>query len=404
MRESYDYVIVGAGFSGLVLAERLGAQGHRCLVVEKRDHIGGNCHDRTDRNGLLYHVYGPHYFRTNSAAVRDYLSRFTEWREVDYRAKVFARDRYWSFPVNLNTYRQLTDNPGATENEFKAYLAAHALPIANPANSKEAILASVGEELYDLFFRGYTAKQWGRPAEALDPSVCRRIPWRSIVDERYFTDEFQALPKHGYHRLFENLFAASGAALRLETDYRDFLPFVDYRHLIYTGPVDEYFGHCYGHLPYRTVKFNLEERRSDHLPNGLLQPALQINYPGSEAYTRTVELKHISGQVSAYSNIVREYSEEYRAGYNDPYYPVPGKESQSLIERYRELVDQQTHVTFIGRLAQYRYLNMDQVVAAALHTADKLQVEGPAPSDRKAVVSGTGGYKSALTRAVLTPA
>jgi len=377
MPELYDYVIVGAGFSGLVLAERLGSLGNRCLVIEKRNHIGGNCHDRTDRNGLLYHVYGPHYFRTNSEQVRTYLSRFTEWREVQYRAKVFTRDTYWSFPVNLATYRQLSRNPAAAESDFKRYLAENVVPIASPANSKEAILATVGEELYDLFFKGYTAKQWGRPAEALDPSVCRRIPWRSTVDERYFLDEFQALPKHGYHRLFESMLEASGADLRLETDYREILPYLRCRHLIYTGPIDEYFDHCYGHLPYRTVRFNLEEHSVRHRPDGFLQPALQINYPGAEPFTRTVELKHITGQVSAYSNLVREYSEEYRAGQNEPYYPVPGQESQALIERYRELANRESGVTFLGRLAQYRYLNMDQIVAGALHTFDKLRSSPP---------------------------
>lgn len=398
MRESFDYVIVGAGFSGLTLAERLGSTGHRCLVIEKRDHIGGNCHDRTDRNGLLYHVYGPHYFRTNSAKVRDYLSRFTEWRQVDYRAQVFTRDRYWSFPVNLKTYRQLSSNPAATEDDFKRYLAAKIQDIPNPANSKEAILASVGEELYELFFKGYTQKQWGRPAEALDASVCRRIPWRSNVDERYFLDEFQALPAQGYHRLFERLAEASGAEIRLETDYRDLLPYLHYKHLIYTGPVDEYFGHRYGHLPYRTVRFRLEERSAEHQPNHLLQPALQINYPGSEPFTRTVELKHITGQTSRYSNLVREFSEEYRFGYNDPYYPVPGPESQALIERYRELADRETGVTFIGRLAQYRYLNMDQIVAGALHTFSQLAATGPSPSGPNKVTVGYSPEPATATR------
>jgi len=374
MRDSYDYLIVGAGLSGLVLAERLGSLGRSCQVVERRNHIGGNSHDRKDANGLFFHVYGPHYFRTNSELVRTYLSRFTGWNDAKYRVNVFAGGTYWSFPINLGTFRQFSRNPAATEDDFKQYLARSAVPIASPANSKEAILAAVGAELYEFFYKGYTQKQWGRPAEALDPSVCRRIPIHTGLDERYFRDEFQALPKFGYNAMFEAIVEASKAEVRLETDYRDILPRVRYRHLIYSGPLDEYFNCRFGPLPYRTARYALEELSADQVPaGGFVQPVLQVNYPGPEPFTRTVELKHVTGQVSGCSNLVREFPSEYKPGESDPNYPVPGPESDSLAERYRDLADREAGVTFIGRLAQYRYLNMDQVVGAALHTFDKIR-------------------------------
>jgi UDP-galactopyranose mutase len=373
MRDSYDYLIVGAGLSGLVLAERLGSIGRSCLVVERRDHIGGNCHDKKDRNGLFYHVYGPHYFRTNSELVRTYLSRFTEWNDAKYRVKVFTGGTYWSFPINLGTFRQFIRNPAATEEDFKAYLARSAVPFPSPANSKEAILSAVGKDLYELFYRGYTEKQWGRPVEALDASVCRRLPIHTGLDERYFKDEFQALPKLGYDPMFQRMLEESGADLRLETDYRDVVKGVTHRHLIYSGPLDEYFDCRFGPLPYRTARYALEEIGEGDVPEGgFVQPVLQVNYPGPEPFTRTVELKHVTGQVSRSSNLVREFPSEYRPGESDPNYPIPGAESDSLAARYRELAEREPKVTFIGRLAQYRYLNMDQVVGAALHTFDKM--------------------------------
>ncbi|HEY1764892.1 MAG TPA: UDP-galactopyranose mutase [Opitutaceae bacterium] len=377
MRDSYDYLIVGAGFSGMVLAERLGSLGRSCLIVERRNHIGGNCYDRKDRNGLFFHVYGPHYFRTNSELVRTYLSRFTQWNDAKYRVNVFAGGTYWSFPINLGTFRQFSRNPAATEDDFKAYLAKSAVPISHPANSKEAILALVGVELYEFFYKGYTEKQWGRPAEALDASVTRRLPIHTGLDERYFRDEFQALPRDGYLAIFEALLVASKADLRLETDYREILPKVRYRHLIYSGPIDEYFDCRYGALPYRTAEYRLEELGADQVPaGGFIQPVLQVNYPGPEKFTRTVELKHVTGQVSPCSNLVREFPAEYRPGESDPNYPVPGPESEALVGRYRELAEREPNVTFIGRLAQYRYLNMDQIVGAALHTFDKMTARG----------------------------
>ena len=373
MRDRYDYLIVGAGLSGLVLAERLGSLGRSCLVVERRNHIGGNCHDRRDKNGLFYHVYGPHYFRTNSELVRAYLSRFTDWTDAKYRVNVFTRGRFWSFPINLGTFRQFSGNPAATEADFKGYLERSALPIASPANSKEAILSAVGPELYELFYRGYTEKQWGRPAEALDASVCRRSPIHPGLDERYFKDEFQALPRDGYQPMFERMLEASKADLRLETDYRDVVKGVPHGHLIYTGPIDEYFDCRYGPLPYRTARYALEEIDAANVPaGGFVQPVLQVNYPGPEAFTRTVELKHVTGQSSRHSNLVREFPSEYRPGESDPNYPIPGAESDDLASRYRGLAEKVQGVTFIGRLAQYRYLNMDQVVGAALHAFDKM--------------------------------
>ncbi|HEY9155797.1 MAG TPA: UDP-galactopyranose mutase, partial [Opitutaceae bacterium] len=213
-------------------------------------------------------------------------------------------------------------------------------------------------------------KQWGRPASRLDASVCRRIPVRTNLDERYFQETFQALPCRGYTAMFENMIESARFDLKLGIDYREVLPFIERDHLIYTGPLDEYFNCQWGRLPYRSLRFNLEE--ISNVSGGFAQPVLQINYPGSEEYTRTVEVKHITGQKSRHTNIVREYSQEYKAGESEPYYPVPGPESQALAERYRRMADQEPNVTFIGRLATYRYLNMDQVVAAALHTAEKL--------------------------------
>jgi len=372
MSDHYNYVIVGAGLAGIVSAERLSSAGHSCLVLERRNHIGGNCYDCKDGNGLLYHAYGPHYFRTNSSEVRAYLDRFTEWREVVYKVRVQTRNKLWSFPVNLGTYRQMVDDPLATESQFQKYLDTARVKIAEPANSEEAVLASVGEELYNLFFRGYTQKQWGRSAAQLDPSVCRRIPVRTNLDDRYFQESFQALPSLGYTAMFERMIASCPVKIRLGTDYRDVLPSIRYDHLIYTGPLDEYFDCRWGQLPYRTLRFQLEEISPDNTSDGFAQSVLQVNYPGSEPFTRTVELKHITGQQSRFTNLVREFPEEYKPGKSEPYYPVPGKESQTLAERYRALAASEPGVTFLGRLATYRYLNMDQVVASALHTAGKL--------------------------------
>ena len=383
MKEKIDVLIAGAGFSGLVLAERLSSTGHRCVVVEKRAHIGGNAWDTVDQNGVLYHPYGPHYFRTNSRLVRDYLSRFTEWQPVEYKIKSWTEGRYWSFPVNLTTFEQLIGR-AATEEEFKAWLEEKRVPIANPKNSEEVILSQVGHELYEKFFRGYTLKHWHRHPRDLDASVAARIPIRTNRDDHYLREEFQALPKHGYNVLFEQLVAASrGLVIRLETDFQQVRSEYEAKHIIYTGPVDAYFGFCYGRLPWRSLRFELESFTAEALAGreaiagkpGYWQPAMQVNYPNDYEYTRSVEIKHATQQASDSTNIVREYPQDDAPG-REPYYPIPAPDARALYERYRLLAAAESGVSFCGRLATYHYYNMDQVTAMALHEFDRLTAPG----------------------------
>lgn len=380
MNWKFDYLIVGAGFAGLTAAERLCDMGKRCLVVERRGHLGGNAYDRHDDHGVLIHTYGPHYFRTNSDRIREYLSRFTEWQPVDYRILSFSDGRYWRFPINLNTFEQLIGRSSTSE-EMQAWLEEKRVPIENPANSEEVIISQVGWELYEKFFKGYTLKQWKRHPRDLDASVCGRIPIRTNRDDRYLKEKFQALPSAGYTRMFERMVDACGGSLRilLKTDYREILTHVDFDHIIYTGPIDEYFDCRYGSLPYRSLRFEhesftperLREREAVSRKAGFWQPAMQVNYPNEQDFTRIVEVKHATGQRCANSTIVREYPDDFGPG-KEPYYPVPAPDAAALYARYKELADAESNVSFIGRLATYRYYNMDQVVGMALAEVDKL--------------------------------
>ena len=377
----FDYLIVGAGFSGLTLAERLTTQlGKSCLIVEKRNHIGGNAHDEYSEAGVLVHKYGPHYFRTNSDRIRDYLSSFTDWHPVDYKILSYADGRYWRFPINLNTFEQLVGRK-STSAEFEDWLEKERVPIDNPRNSEEVILSQVGHDLYEKFFKGYTLKQWKRHPRDLDASVCGRIPIRTNRDDRYLKEKFQALPKEGYHRLFIRMLEACGAGVRvlLNTDYREILPHIDFGHMIYTGPIDAYYNFCFGRLPYRSLKFKAESFGRDELvkrrpiagKRGFFQPAMQVNYPNTEAFTRIVELKHATGQETENTTIVREYPDDFGPG-KEPYYPIPAADASSVYRRYKARAERETNVSFVGRLATYRYYNMDQVVGMALTEFGKL--------------------------------
>ena len=377
---STDFLIIGAGFSGLVIAERLSAAGWKCVVVDRRSHLGGNARDGIDAAGVLTHHYGPHYFRSNSPRIVDYLSAFTEWHAVSYTIKSHARGRYWSFPINLNTFEEYLGRPATTE-EFTAWLEQKRIPIADPQNSEEVIISQVGRELYELFFEGYTLKQWKRHPRELDASVCGRIPVRTNRDDRYLSESFQALPKRGYTALFETMLNASpGVELHLGVDFEQARARWSHKHLVFTGAIDEFYGRRFGALPYRSLRFEHESFSAEQLrarepisgKPGFWQPAMQVNYPEPEVpFTRIVEIKHATGQRIDATTIVREFPKDWTPD-DEPFYPVPAPEARAAFLRYSELAATEPHTSFIGRLATYRYYNMDQVTAMAIAEAEKL--------------------------------
>jgi UDP-galactopyranose mutase len=363
-QRGFDYLIVGAGFAGSVLAERLATQlGQRVLVVEKRPHIGGNAYDRYNDDGLLIHPYGPHIFHTNSADIFDYLSRFTQWRPYQHRVLASVDGQMVPIPINLDTVNKLY-GLSLTSFEMEKFFESVAEKVEQVKTSEDVVISKVGRELYNKFFRGYTRKQWGLDPSELDASVTARVPTRTNRDDRYFTDTFQAMPLHGYTRMFESMLDHPNIKVMLNTDYREVVDFLPWKHMIYTGPVDAFFNFQYGKLPYRSLEF-----RHVTLPQERFQPVGTVNYPNDYGYTRISEFKHITGQQHPKTSVVYEYP---RAD-GDPYYPVPRPENAELYRQYEALAEATQNVTFVGRLATYRYYNMDQVVGQALATFKRLQ-------------------------------
>ena len=376
-----SFLVVGAGLAGLTAAEQIAARlGKDCLVIDRRDHIGGNCHDMQDDHGVLVQPYVPLYFRTDSERVVNYLSRFTDWHPVRYRVQSCTKGRYWSFPVNLRTFEQLMGRE-CTEEEFRAWLDRERAPEDGPpANSEELMLRTAGKTLYRLFFAPYTLKQWGVPATELAPSVCGRIPIRTNRDDSYLKESFQALPQDGYAAMFRRMSSSPLIRILTSTSFEEVKKRITWDHLIYTGPLDAYFNYSLGRLPYRSLRFEREHFSADQLEErlpvsgkeGFWQPEMQVNYPDPAVpWTRIVELKHATGQQVEGSTVIREYPDAWTTE-KEPYYPIPSGVSEQLAEAYRKLTKREKHVTFIGRLAQYRYLNMDQVVLQALECADAL--------------------------------
>ena len=368
MLDDVDLLICGAGPVGCVLAERAArVLGWRVLVVDRRRHVAGNCHDSRYRNGVLVHNYGPHYFRTRDESLLKYLSRFTDWIPARYEVKSLVRGELLPFPINLTTLEQFFKRPLNTE-EADRLLAQRRQPTANPKNSEEYVLSRVGRELYEAFYLPYTRKQWGLHPRELDPSVCGRIPVRLDRDNRYVDHRYQVMPARGFTALFARMLRHRKIRVLLDC------PFQEVRHLIrprratvYTGPIDEYFDRCFGALPYRSLQFDWVA-----YPTEYKQPCVQINYPNDSPYTRSVEIKHVTGQ--KHPETVVSYERPCANG--EPYYPVPRPENIALYRRYQELAEEETRrrrVWFCGRLAQYRYFNTDEVILEALQCFEEIR-------------------------------
>jgi UDP-galactopyranose mutase len=359
----FDYLVVGAGFAGSVVAERLASQGRSVVVIDRRSHVGGNAYDHVDGAGLLVHKYGPHIFHTGSSRVFAYLSQFTDWRPYEHRVLATVDGKTYPFPINIDTVNRLYGMTLADGESLRRFLRSVAVPVAHPRTMEEAVLSRVGRDLYEKFFRSYTRKQWGVDPSELDASLASRVPARMSRDDRYFTDAFQAMPLHGYTRMFERMLSHPRIKVLLKADFREVQRVIPHREVVFTGPIDEFFEHRFGRLPYRSLEFEFVTK-----PVERFQPAAVVNHPNEHAFTRVTEFKYLTGQVHPRTSLVYEFP---RAD-GEPYYPVPRAHNAELYRRYRALADATPNVHFVGRLATYKYLNMDQVVGQALALFDRL--------------------------------
>ena len=366
----FDYLIVGAGFAGCVLAERLArVQNRRVLLVDKRPHIGGNAYDHYNDHGILVHKYGPHIFHTNSRPVFEYLSQFTEWRQYEHRVVASVDGQLVPIPINLDTINRLY-GLNLNSQQVESFFQSVAEPIEQIRTSEDVVVNRVGRELYQKFFRNYTRKQWGLDPSELDASVTSRVPVRTNRDDRYFSNTYQAMPLHGYTRMFENMLDHANIKIMLNTDYLELGGELLAKEIVYTGPVDEFFDYRYGKLPYRSLRFKHETHNRE-----TYQPAPVVNYPNEHPYTRVTEFKYLTGQEHPKTSIVYEFPMDE----GDPYYPVPRPENKEIHRKYKALADGTLGVHFVGRLATYQYYNMDQVTAQALTLFNKISAEVQVP-------------------------
>ncbi|WP_027377805.1 UDP-galactopyranose mutase [Kaistella palustris] len=369
--KSIDILIIGAGISGATLAERYASLGKKVLVLEKRDHIAGNCYDFINENGILVSKYGAHLFHTNDEDVWEYVNRFGSWYPWEHKVVARVDDKTVSIPVNITTVNTLFDENISTEEEMKNWLDKNRVVYEPAKNGEEAVLNRVGPVLYEKMFKHYTKKQWDKYPAELHASVLERIPVRTNYDDRYFSDKHQALPKGGYTKIFEKMLDHPNITVLLNTDYFDVKDqYSGYEKLFYTGPVDRFFEfkeQLTEKLEYRSINFITE-----HLDQEYYQENSVVNYPGQEVdFTRIVEYKHFGDQKSDKTTIVKEFTVDQ----GEPYYPVPNEKNQLIYEKYKEKADALKDVYFVGRLANYKYFNMDQAFKNALDLFAELEAE-----------------------------
>ncbi|QEC46878.1 UDP-galactopyranose mutase [Baekduia soli] len=359
-----DVLVVGAGFAGAIMAERIASVlDLRVLVVDRREHIAGNAYDELDEHGIRIHRYGPHLFHANSDKVVAFLSRFTDWWPYEHRVRASVGEQLLPVPINLDTINARY-GAGLSEGDVEAWLAAQAEPMSHVRTAEDAVVARMGRAVYEDFFRGYTRKQWGLDPRQLDASVTARIPVRTDRDDRYFTDRFQALPAEGYTAMFARILDHPNIEVRLGTEYAEAAAHAGHRHLVYTGCIDEFFERRFGALPYRSLTFDL---RHEPTPGGAtVLPVGQVNFPSEDvAHTRVTEFRHFQ---PAEPRAVTALAFEYPSATGDPFYPIPRPANRERYRQYQVLARTRSDVTFVGRLARYQYLNMDQVTGQALAT------------------------------------
>jgi UDP-galactopyranose mutase len=353
----YDFLIVGAGITGITISRRLAEAGKKVLIVEQRNHAGGNCYDEYDEHGILIHKYGPHIFHTNYKDVWDFLSRFTKWVCYQHRVRAYIDGKLVPFPINLDTINHLY-NLNLSPSQMAAYLDGVKIKMDKLTNSKDSVVSKIGIDLYEKFFENYTFKQWGIPADELNAAVCERIPVRFNRDDRYFNDKYQGIPIDGYRKLFERMLSHANICLLLQATYRDVCGDIKYEKLVYTGPIDEYFNYCYGKLGYRSLRFDFRNYAVDSF-----QDYAVVNYPNDYDFTRITEYKKFIGQKAVSTTV----SYEYPCSGGDPYYPIPTPENHQIYERYLKKSKKLKNVFFAGRLGAYRYMNIDIACLEALN-------------------------------------